>query len=98
MGNALLLGGRHLVGSDVETAVDRGRITADDLAVAAVRQCEAQRALARGGRADDRDEARRHPAYARANAYIASRVSTRNSPSCCVRVAITASRRREAIR
>ena len=54
--NALLLGERHLVGADVEAAIHGGRVAADDFAVEAARERDAERALAGRGRADDRDE------------------------------------------
>ncbi len=58
MRNALLLGERNLVGADVEHPVDGGRIAGDDLAVEVPGERNAQRALARGGGTDDRDESR----------------------------------------
>jgi hypothetical protein len=50
--------GRHLVGADVEAAVDGGGITADDFTIQPVRERDAEGALAGRRRADDRDQAR----------------------------------------
>ena len=58
MGDALLLGGRHLVRADVETTIDGGGVAADDFPVQAARERDAERALAGRRGADDRDESR----------------------------------------
>ena len=55
MRNAALLGRRHLVGADVDAAVHGGRIARDDFAAEAPRDRQAERALAGGRGADDRD-------------------------------------------
>ena len=47
---------RHLVGADIEAAIDRRRVAIDDLAAIALRQREAERALAGGGWPEDGDE------------------------------------------
>ena len=47
---------RHLVGADVEAAIDGCRIAADDLAVEALGERDGEGALAGGGRAEDRHE------------------------------------------
>ena len=47
--NAALLGDGHLVGADVEAAVDRGRVAVDDLAAEALGGGQGQRRLAGGG-------------------------------------------------
>ena len=48
MRDAALPAGRHLVGADVEAAIDGGGVAADDLSVEAFGESEAERALARG--------------------------------------------------
>ena len=52
---------RHLVGADVEAAVDRRRIAIDDLAVVAFGQREAEGALPRRGGAEHGQNDRTHP-------------------------------------
>ena len=90
MGNALAGGRRHLVGADVEAAVDGRRVTADDLAVEPVGERDAERALAGRGRTDDRDEPRRVPSRARERRARPpappARPAANSSPICCVRV------------
>ena len=85
VGDALPLGVRHLVRADVEAAVHRGRIAADDLAAEIAGQGDSKRALADGGGTEHRDQGRprRHGApCARANASAQSTASTMSSPSC----------------
>ena len=52
MRNPLLLLHRHLVGADVEAAIDRGRVAGDDFPTEQLRERDAERALARRGRPD----------------------------------------------
>src|SRR3982751_1729682 len=90
MRNAALLVEWHLVGADIEAAIDRGRIAADYFAIEAFRERDPERALAGRGGTDDRDQsrtdgARRHRSNAPATMYNASAVSARNSPTCCAR-------------
>ena len=47
---------RHLVGADVEAAIDGGRIAVDDLAAVPLGERQRQRALARRGRPENRDD------------------------------------------
>ena len=54
--NAVLLRNGDLVGSDVESAIDGGGITVDDLAPEPRRQREAERTLPGGGRAQHGDD------------------------------------------
>ncbi len=56
MRNAAAFVERHLVGADVEPAIDRRRVAVDDLAAEALGQRQRQRALAAGGRAENRDD------------------------------------------
>jgi hypothetical protein len=58
MGNASALGQRHLVGTDVEAAVHGRRIAADDFAAAPQRELDAERALARRRRSENRKDRR----------------------------------------
>ena len=58
MRDAALLLRRHLVGADIEAAVDGGGIAADDLAAAPQRQLDAERALACCGRTQDGENRR----------------------------------------
>jgi hypothetical protein len=53
MGDSTPLWHRHLVGADVEAAIDGRRVTADDFAAVPERQLEAERAFASGSRAED---------------------------------------------
>jgi hypothetical protein len=53
MRNAAALIHRHLLGANVEPAIDGGGIAADDLAAMPQREIDAERALARRGRAQD---------------------------------------------
>ena len=69
MRNALAGGDRHLVGADVEPAVDGRRVAADDFAVEPLRERDAERALAGGGRTEDRDEPRPLPSPRRERAH-----------------------------
>ena len=48
--------GGDLVGADVEAAIDGRRVAVDDLAAVALGQGQRQRALAGGGRPEDRDD------------------------------------------
>ena len=61
MRDAAPLGDRHLVGADVEAAIDGGRIAVDDLAAEALGERQRQRALAGRGRPEDGDDERRSP-------------------------------------
>ena len=54
--NAAPLGQRHLVGADVEAAIDRRRVAVDDLAAEPLGQRQRQRALAGRGRPEHRDD------------------------------------------
>ena len=56
MRDAAALVDRHLVGADVEAAIDGRRVAADDLAVEPLRERDAERALAGRGRPEDGDE------------------------------------------
>src|SRR3954465_11743614 len=89
MRDALLFGSGNLVGADVEAAIHRGRIAADDLAVVVPRERDGERALPDCGRTEHRDQ-RRTPApgapCARANARATSTASAMSRPSCCARV------------
>jgi hypothetical protein len=58
VGNAALFVWSNLVGSDVEAAIDGGRIAGDDLPTEPARDCNRERALSGGRRADDRNEQR----------------------------------------
>ena len=86
--NTALFRHRHLVGADIEPAVDGGRIAAHDLPAETAGEREAERALPGGSRSDDRHQTspRRHGASARASATITSTASSIRSPICCVRV------------
>jgi hypothetical protein len=53
MRNTAALRERHFVGADVESAIYRGRVAADDFAAAPQCELDAERALARGGRTED---------------------------------------------
>ena len=53
--DAALIGDRHLVGADVEAAVDRRRIAVDDLAAKPLGERQSERALARRRRAEHGD-------------------------------------------
>jgi hypothetical protein len=76
--DAALLVERHLVGADVEAPIDGGRIAGDDFPAEALGQRQRQRALAGGGRADDREQQRAAQGQrTRATAYPASAVSAR---------------------
>ena len=81
MRDAALLGERHLVGADVEAAVDRGRIAVDDLAAEAAGQRDAERALAGRGRAEDRDEPRRAHGRERRATHARTNTSTTSAAS-----------------
>jgi hypothetical protein len=61
MRDAAPVGGRNLVGADVEAAVDRRGIAVDDLAVEPFGDRQRERALPRRGRAKNRDGDRFHP-------------------------------------
>ena len=92
--DAAALGQRHLVGADVESAIDGGRIAADDFPAEPLRERDAERALAGGGRAEDRDERgrvrepRRASRRERAQSERPARArpAAARSPICCVRV------------
>ena len=58
MRNAATFRDRHLVGADVEAAVDGGRVAVDDLAIEPRGHRERQRALAAGGRSEHGDDDR----------------------------------------
>ncbi len=58
MRNAALLAERDLVGADVEAAVDRRRVAADDFPIPAFGERDAERTLPRRRRSDDCDETR----------------------------------------
>ena len=60
MRDAAAIGVGNLVGADVEPAIDRGRIAVDDLAAVALGDRQRQRALARRGRTENRDDERFH--------------------------------------
>jgi hypothetical protein len=88
MRNAPLLERGNLVRADVEAAVHGRRIAAHDLAAELLGDRDAEGALPRRGRADNRDQRRprAHRQSTRANVYTASAVRTTNSPTCCARV------------
>ena len=56
--DALPVAGGHLVGADVEAAVDRGRVAVEDLAVELAGQRQSERALPRRGRPQHRQDPR----------------------------------------
>ena len=56
MRDAAAIGGRDLVGADVEAAVHRRRIAIDDFAAEPLRNRERQRTFSRGGRTQNRNE------------------------------------------
>jgi hypothetical protein len=58
MRDPLLLAGRHLVGADVETSIDRGRIAGDHFPAEAFRQRNPERTLSGGGGSDDGEKKR----------------------------------------
>jgi hypothetical protein len=58
MRDAATLGRRHLVGADVEAAVDGCRVAVDDLAAVALGSRERERALSGRRRSEDRDQDR----------------------------------------
>ncbi|HVH56128.1 MAG TPA: hypothetical protein VM791_07735, partial [Vicinamibacterales bacterium] len=56
MWNALLLVDRHLVGADIEAAIDGGRVAGHDFAPEPPCESNGERALSRGGGTEYRDE------------------------------------------
>jgi hypothetical protein len=87
MGDAALLGGRDLVGTDVEAPIDGRGIAADDLPAEAFGQRDAERALPCCRGTDDGDEQWVDQGQSRrAAAYNASAVKARKRPTCCARV------------
>src|SRR2546425_1416499 len=84
MGHPSPLLDRRLGAPDVEAAVDLQAVAGDDLAALGESEAQAERALARGGRADERDqERRRHSRHT-----VHSRASARRmtAPRICWRV------------
>ena len=81
--DALLRLGRHLVGADVEAAIDRGRVAGDDLAAEVTRHRQRQRRLAGGRRSEDGDEGGRSAQHAIClTTSAASSATTASRPSC----------------
>ena len=79
-----LLGQRHLVGADVESTINRGRIAVDDLAATAPGERESECALPRRGRTQDGDDLAAPQLRSEANDEHATKKQTRiSSPSCC---------------
>ena len=79
---------RDLVGTDVESTIDRRRIAADDFATEPLRQRDAERALTDRSWPQDGDEPRpmaHGTDSARTNASAASTASSIIKPICCVR-------------
>ena len=72
---------RHLVGADVEAAIDRGRVAVDDLAAEPLGQRQRQRALAGRGRPEH--GRRRLPTVPRAMTSTTNATSRISRPSCC---------------
>jgi hypothetical protein len=86
MRDSLLIVDRNLVCSNVETAIDGGRIAGDDFAAEMPRERDRQRTLSRGSRSDDGNEWWRGQSQSRrAIAYTVIAVNARYSPSCSER-------------